>query len=230
MFTSSTSPCSAAHGARHRGLVASGRLTSVPLNALLFVVIPPASAPPLSNNSCNSCVFRSSSCRASVPPSARWTRPSPRPSRPTPTHRCSRRCYGSAKSSSPRSSTELGPTLERSQICEQFIAEMRVVVPVAEAPGMSRTVPLRCATNRQTRLAITLFADNSRHGSDWPAKICDDPRPARSDSFMPPAPSPAHRSACGVGWRRDGTCYDPRPPQPTGRSIRLLIPPKRHRR
>jgi transposase len=103
---------------------------------------------------------------------------------------------------------ELGPILERVQTCEQFIAETGVV-PVTRASGKSRTVAFRYATNRRARLAITLFADNSRHGSDWAAKIYSDAR-ARKKRH-PHATRILARSWLRVMWAcwRDGACYDP---------------------
>jgi hypothetical protein len=70
---------------------------------------------------------------------------------------------------------EIGPLLERAQTCEQLIAEAGVV-PVTRASGKSRTVAFRFATNRRARIALTTFADNSRHASTWAAKIYNDAR------------------------------------------------------
>ncbi|MFD5464657.1 IS110 family transposase [Kitasatospora sp. NPDC127059] len=103
---------------------------------------------------------------------------------------------------------ELGPILERAESCEQFIAEAGVV-PVTRASGKSRAVTFRVATNRRARIAITTFADNSRHGSDWAAKIYNDAR-ARKKRH-PHAVRILARAWLRVTWacRRDGTCYDP---------------------
>ncbi|WP_031488163.1 IS110 family transposase [Streptomyces bicolor] len=103
---------------------------------------------------------------------------------------------------------ELGPILERAQTCEQFIAETGVV-PVTRASGKSHAVTFRHATNRRARLAITLFADNSRHGSNWAAKIYTDAR-ARKKRH-PHAVRILARAWLRVIWAcwRDGTCYDP---------------------
>lgn len=70
---------------------------------------------------------------------------------------------------------EIGPILERAHTCEQLIAETGVV-PETRASGESRTVAFRFATNRRARVALTTFTDNSRHGSDWAAKIYNDAR------------------------------------------------------
>ncbi|MEU3921461.1 IS110 family transposase [Streptomyces sp. NPDC029004] len=103
---------------------------------------------------------------------------------------------------------EIGPILERSQTCEQLIAEAGVV-PVTRASGRSRTVAFRFATNRRARLALTTFADNSRHGSPWAAKIYTDAR-ARKKRH-PHAIRILARAWLRVMWAcwRDGTCYDP---------------------
>ncbi|MEW2581055.1 hypothetical protein [Streptomyces syringium] len=69
---------------------------------------------------------------------------------------------------------ELGPILERAETCEQFIAETGPFL--TKASSKSRTVAFRYATNHRARLAVTTFADNSRHGSDWAAKIYTDAR------------------------------------------------------
>lgn len=103
---------------------------------------------------------------------------------------------------------EIGPILERAQSCEQLIAEAGVV-PVTRASGKSRTVAFRFATNRRARVALTTFADNSRHGSDWAAKIYNDAR-ARKKRH-PHAIRILARAWLRVMWAcwRDGTCYDP---------------------
>ncbi|GAB7030802.1 IS110 family transposase [Streptomyces sp. NPDC021749] len=103
---------------------------------------------------------------------------------------------------------EIGPLLERAQTCEQLIAEAGVV-PVTRASGKSRTVAFRFATNRRARIALTTFADNSRHSSDWAAKIYNDAR-ARKKRH-PHAIRILARAWLRVMWAcwRDGTCYDP---------------------
>ena len=103
---------------------------------------------------------------------------------------------------------EIGPILERAQSCEQLIAEAGVV-PVTRASGKSRTVTFRFATNRRARLALTTFADNSRHGSDWAARIYNDAR-ARKKRH-PHAIRILARAWLRVMWAcwRNGSCYDP---------------------
>lgn len=111
---------------------------------------------------------------------------------------------------------EIGPILERAQSCEQLIAEAGVV-PVTRASGKSRAVAFRYATNRRARLALTQFADNSRHSSDWAAKIYNDAR-ARKKRH-PHATRILARAWLRVMWAcwRDGTCYDPAVHQANGK-------------
>ncbi|HEX2300920.1 MAG TPA: transposase, partial [Pseudonocardiaceae bacterium] len=103
---------------------------------------------------------------------------------------------------------EIGPLLERARTCEQLIAEAGVV-PVTRTSGKSRVVAFRFATNRRARIALTAFADNSRHGSTWAAKIYNDAR-ARKKRH-PHAIRILARAWLRVMWacRRTGTCYDP---------------------
>lgn len=77
---------------------------------------------------------------------------------------CSRRCL------LPRTATvslacliaEIGPLLERCDNPEQ-VAALCGAAPVTKASGKSRTVGFRYTANKQARVAITSFADNSRH-------------------------------------------------------------------
>jgi transposase len=61
---------------------------------------------------------------------------------------------------------EIGPLLERCENPEQ-VAALCGAAPVTRASGKSRTVGFRYTANRQARVAITSFADNSRHSSAW---------------------------------------------------------------
>ena len=61
---------------------------------------------------------------------------------------------------------EIGPLLERCDHPEQ-VAAMCGAAPVTKASGKSRTVRFRYTANKQARIAITSFADNSRHSSAW---------------------------------------------------------------
>ncbi|USQ77778.1 IS110 family transposase [Ornithinimicrobium cryptoxanthini] len=59
---------------------------------------------------------------------------------------------------------EIGPLLERCDNPEQ-VAALCSAAPVTKASGKSRTVGFRYTANKQARVAITSFADNSRHSS-----------------------------------------------------------------
>ena len=63
---------------------------------------------------------------------------------------------------------EIGPLLERCDNPEQ-VAAMCGAAPVTKASGKSRTVGFRYTANKPARVAITGFADNSRHSSAWAA-------------------------------------------------------------
>lgn len=63
---------------------------------------------------------------------------------------------------------EVGPLLERCDNPEQ-VAAMCGAAPVTRASGKSHTVGFRYAANKPARVAITGFADNSRHSSAWAA-------------------------------------------------------------
>ncbi|MCZ7456173.1 IS110 family transposase [Streptomyces sp. WMMC940] len=124
---------------------------------------------------------------------------------------------------------EIGPLLERARTSEQLIAEAGVV-PVTRASGKSRTVAFRFATNRRARIALTTFADNSRHSSDWAAKIYNDAR-ARKKRHPPPAIRILARAWLRVMWAcwRDGTCCDPVIHQANNKIDTAAEAPLRHR-
>jgi len=65
---------------------------------------------------------------------------------------------------------ELGNVRERFPTEDQLAAEAGVA-PVTHASGKSRGVVFRWACNKNLRVAITCFADNSRHASEWAAAI-----------------------------------------------------------
>lgn len=64
---------------------------------------------------------------------------------------------------------EIGPLLERCENPEQ-VAAMCGAAPVTKASGKSRHVGFRYTANKPARVAITSFADNSRHRSAWAAQ------------------------------------------------------------
>jgi len=61
---------------------------------------------------------------------------------------------------------EIGPLLERCENPEQ-VAAMCGAAPVTRASGKSHTVGFRYTADKPARVAITSFADNSRHSSAW---------------------------------------------------------------
>jgi transposase len=89
------------------------------------------------------------------------------------------------------------------------VAALSGIVPVTKASGKHQTVSFRWACNKRFRVAITRWADNSRHASPWAAKIyanaiargCDHPHAVRILA----------RAWVRVIWRCwvDHTPYDP---------------------
>jgi len=81
---------------------------------------------------------------------------------------------------------ELGDVRERFQDEEQLAAEAGVC-PVTYESGKSRGVGFRWACNHRLRVAITTWADNSRHASPWANSVyararsrgCDHPHATR---------------------------------------------------
>lgn len=65
---------------------------------------------------------------------------------------------------------ELGDVRQRFLSADQLAAEAGVC-PVTHASGKSRGVVFRWACNHRLRAAITCFADNSRHASQWAADV-----------------------------------------------------------
>ncbi len=63
---------------------------------------------------------------------------------------------------------KIGPLLERCKNPEQVTA-MCGAAPVTKASSKSRNVAFRYTANKPARVAITSFADNSRHRSAWAA-------------------------------------------------------------
>jgi transposase len=70
---------------------------------------------------------------------------------------------------------ELGDVRERFPTEDQLAAEAGVC-PVTHASGKSRGVVFRWACNKNLRLAITCFADNSRHACAWAAALYQEAR------------------------------------------------------
>jgi transposase len=103
---------------------------------------------------------------------------------------------------------EIGPLLERCDNPEQ-VAAMCGAAPVTRASGKSRTVGFRYAANKPARVAITGFADNSRHSSAWAGESY---RRARARGARHPhAVRIVARGWIRVIWAcwNTGTVYDP---------------------
>jgi hypothetical protein len=77
----------------------------------------------------------------------------------------------------------------------EAIAALAGLVPVTRASGKHRAVSFRWACNKRLRVAITTFADNSRHASPGPPRSTDTPAPAGRTTPTPCASWPAPGSA-----------------------------------
>jgi transposase len=89
------------------------------------------------------------------------------------------------------------------------VAALAGCTPVTKQSGKHRDVHFRWACNKRFRVAITTFADNSRHASPWAAKIYNDARATGKDH--PHAIRILARAWIRVIWRcwLDGIPYDP---------------------
>ena len=89
------------------------------------------------------------------------------------------------------------------------VAALAGVTPVTKESGKHRSVHFRWACNKRFRVAVTTFADNSRHASPWAAKIYDDARASGKDH--PHAIRILARAWIRVIYRcwLDGVPYDP---------------------
>ena len=103
---------------------------------------------------------------------------------------------------------ELGDHRSRFQNEEHLAAEAGVA-PVTHASGKSRAVTWRWACNKRFRLALTTFADNSRHASPWPRDVYQRARQRGADH--PHATRILARAWLRVLWRawQNRTPYDP---------------------
>ena len=103
---------------------------------------------------------------------------------------------------------ELGNVRERFPSEDQLAAEAGVT-PVTHASGKSRGVVFRWACNKNLRLAVTCFADNSRHASAWAAGIYT--RARQRGCKHPHAVRILARAWVRVLWRawQNNTAYDP---------------------
>ncbi|TQC38869.1 IS110 family transposase [Rhodococcus sp. WS4] len=90
----------------------------------------------------------------------------------------------------------------------EAVAALAGLVPVTRASGKHRGVGFRWACNKRFRVALTTFADNSRHENDWAAEIYRRARASGKDH--PHAVRILARSWVRVIWRcwHSGTPYD----------------------
>ena len=91
----------------------------------------------------------------------------------------------------------------------ESIAALAGVTPVTKESGKHRAVHFRWACNKRFRVAITTFADNSRHASPWAAKVYTDARARGHDH--PHAIRVLARAWIRIIWRCwiDQVPYDP---------------------
>jgi transposase len=103
---------------------------------------------------------------------------------------------------------ELGDDRARFQ-SDQHLAAEAGVAPITHESGKSRGVTARWACNKRLRLAITTFADNSRHSSAWAADVYRRARQRGADH--PHATRILARAWCRVLWRawQDRRLYQP---------------------
>jgi transposase len=103
---------------------------------------------------------------------------------------------------------ELGNAPSRFVDGDHLAAEAGVV-PVTRMSGKHRAALCRFACNKRLRAAITCWADNSRHSSEWAAAIYRRARARGCDH--PHAVRVLARAWCRVLWRcwLDGVVYDP---------------------
>jgi transposase len=101
------------------------------------------------------------------------------------------------------------------------VAALAGATPVTKESGKHRAVHFRWACNKRFRVAITTFADNSRHASPWAAKVYTDARARGLDH--PHAIRVLARAWIRIIWRcwNDRTPYDP---SRHGNAVRLTQP------
>ena len=89
------------------------------------------------------------------------------------------------------------------------VAALAGCTPVTKESGKHRAVHFRWACNKRFRVALTTFADNSRHASPWAAHIYNQARTAGKDH--PHAVRVLARAWIRVIWRcwHDQVPYDP---------------------
>ncbi|TCO35323.1 transposase IS116/IS110/IS902 family protein [Kribbella steppae] len=89
------------------------------------------------------------------------------------------------------------------------VAALAGCTPVTKESGKHRAVHFRWACNKRFRVALTTFADNSRHASPWAAHIYNQARASGKDH--PHAVRVLARAWIRIIWRcwHDGVPYDP---------------------
>ena len=75
------------------------------------------------------------------------------------------------------------------------VAALAGCTPVTKDSGKHRAVHFRWACNKRFRVALTTFADNSRHASPWAATSTTGPAHRAKTTPTPSAYSPAPGSA-----------------------------------
>lgn len=104
-------------------------------------------------------------------------------------------------------------------VSEEHLAAEAGVAPVTKASGKSRSVAFRWACNKRLRLAVTCFADNSRHASLWAAAVYQRARARGCDH--PHATRILARAWLRILWR----CWlDRMPYDPLRHSAAALLP------
>lgn len=118
---------------------------------------------------------------------------------------------------------ELGDDLSRFVDADHLAAEAGVA-PVTRASGKHRATACRFACNKRLRVAITTWADNTRHASDWAAHTYR--RARRRGCDHPHAVRILARAWRRVLWRvwQDGGTYDIE----RHAAAKALIPPPAH--
>jgi transposase len=101
------------------------------------------------------------------------------------------------------------------------IAALAGATPVTNQSGRHRAVHFRWACNKRFRVAITTFADNSRHANPWAAKVYTDARARGHDH--PHAIRILARAWIRIIWRcwNDRVAYNP---AQHGNAVRLTQP------
>jgi len=117
---------------------------------------------------------------------------------------------------------ELGDVRARFASEDQLAAEAGVA-PVTYASGKSRGVGWRWACNKRLRAALTCFADNSRHASQWAADVYKRAR-ARGANHAH-ATRILARAWIRILWRawQDDALYDPAK-HPAARALNAVSP------